>query len=120
MAYHSAQGPEWRPAPAAWLNLTCPTSHIHYPTRYSEGSGKLFRSHTGSDSTEVHLNGNELSAQIKQILQNIMGVYDNIEILKGKMVSSGRIPVGILGIQKENGHQRRTVHHDMGFQLAQL
>lgn len=43
-----------------------------------------------------------------------------IQILNGKMVSSGHILVGILGIQQGNGHRRRTIHHDMEFQLAQL
>jgi hypothetical protein len=41
-------------------------------------------------------------------------------LLKGKMVSSGHILVGILGIQQGNGRRRKTIHHDMEFQLAQL
>jgi hypothetical protein len=74
-------------------------------------------------STEVRLSGNELSAQTKYVLQKkkIQWMAVPIEILlKGKMVSSGHILVGILGIQQGNGRRRKTIHHDMEFQLAQL
>lgn len=119
MAYHSAQGPGWRPKPAAWWNSTCPTSRIHCPTRCLEGSGRLSHSHTGLDLGEVHPNGNKLSARIKYILQKNVDGYANINT-RGMALSSGHILVGSLGIQRENGHRRRTDHHGMEFQPAQL